>query len=310
MSAPSQGEVMRSRRTSWSVGIVASLVVASLTVSVGHQDDDALLSQQGVEIETTGVQADPSMLVSFGDESVKLGSSDKTIKVELPSVMSGNTGSARDSGSVTYDAADGTQDVIVRKDDGVQFMKVIDDASDPTVFDYPLELPPEGRIELTKPSQDIGSKPRFAALVFDANDDVVATVDAPWAVDAEGRDIPTHFTVSGSVLTQHVDHAAQASVYPIIADPYFHWYDLGVVITLSHAEMEAVAVGGLAAAQALFGIGIVTVIGFIPASTVTLFILHLTAVAAWGAYTRNCLWFWIPNPLLTWDDPGHGYYEC
>ena len=44
------------------------------------------------------------------------------------------------------------------------------------------------------------------------------TIAAPWAHDATGAPVPTHFTVAGNTLTQHIDPGPD-SVYPIIADP-------------------------------------------------------------------------------------------
>ncbi len=48
---------------------------------------------------------------------------------------------------------------------------------------------------------------------------VAATLDAPWAVDAEGNDVPTWYEVQGDTLVQHVD--TSEATLPVAADPGF-----------------------------------------------------------------------------------------
>lgn len=58
-----------------------------------------------------------------------------------------------------------------------------------------------------------------AVLVHDAAGDVVATVQAPWAVDANSKPVPTHYEVEGTTLIQVVEHQGGSYAYPIVADP-------------------------------------------------------------------------------------------
>lgn len=46
---------------------------------------------------------------------------------------------------------------------------------------------------------------------------ITATLEAPWAVDATGRELPTRYELDGDVLVQHVDTAG--AVFPVAADP-------------------------------------------------------------------------------------------
>jgi len=50
---------------------------------------------------------------------------------------------------------------------------------------------------------------------------IVATIAAPWAVDATNEPVHTYFTVEDSSLVQHLDHRGAA--YPVIADPQYTW---------------------------------------------------------------------------------------
>jgi len=48
---------------------------------------------------------------------------------------------------------------------------------------------------------------------------VAMVVGAAWAIDADGDRMPTQYSVSGSTLTQTVDHTAPGVAYPVVADP-------------------------------------------------------------------------------------------
>lgn len=53
--------------------------------------------------------------------------------------------------------------------------------------------------------------------------ELVGGVDAPWARDANGVEVPTHFEAHGNTLVQVVEHKAGNFAYPITADP--SWWD-------------------------------------------------------------------------------------
>jgi hypothetical protein len=64
--------------------------------------------------------------------------------------------------------------------------------------------------------------------VLDADGQTIAEVPAPWATDANGVAIPTHYEVDGTTLTQVVEHRGGDYAYPIVADPSF-WHVLKCV---------------------------------------------------------------------------------
>ena len=62
-------------------------------------------------------------------------------------------------------------------------------------------------------------------------------IAAPWAKDANGKNIPTSYEISGTMLTQKVDHAQGDDVtYPVVADPDVHWEWWGVAVKMSRGE--------------------------------------------------------------------------
>jgi hypothetical protein len=70
----------------------------------------------------------------------------------------------------------------------------------------------------------------------------VGSVDSPWATDASGKSVPTHYTVDGDALIQTVQPDASTQ-YPIVADPSvgFGW---GMYIYLNRTDQGALASAG------------------------------------------------------------------
>jgi len=62
------------------------------------------------------------------------------------------------------------------------------------------------------------SNPEDGVEVF-RGDQVVATVGAPSAADAQGRSVPVTYELDGHRMTVHVDTTAESFAYPILVDP-------------------------------------------------------------------------------------------
>ena len=50
----------------------------------------------------------------------------------------------------------------------------------------------------------------------------IGSFDAPWALDAEGKEIPTRFEVDGNTITQIIE-TNEKTAYPVVADPRYTW---------------------------------------------------------------------------------------
>ena len=59
----------------------------------------------------------------------------------------------------------------------------------------------------------------------DAAGEIIAVADVPWAVDATGHEVPTHYEVEGTTLIQVVEHRGGNFAYGITADP--NWWKIG-----------------------------------------------------------------------------------
>ncbi len=146
--------------------------------------------------------------------SLSVGAGQATIG--LPFADEAGAGSSTEPGTVTYDNGNSTNSVVLVHDTGsVQVATVIDDAGAPTRYDYPIDLPDASSLIL----QDGGG----ASVIDDASGEVLGGFAAPWAKDATGEDVPTHYELNGQTLTQVVDHNSSFA-YPVVADPTYQTY--------------------------------------------------------------------------------------
>lgn len=116
------------------------------------------------------------------------------------------------SGAISHDLGDGSHIVPAIRSNGiVQILSVLHDAAAPTSFDYDVAVGADGSLVA---AADGGVR------LLDGSGQEVASVAAPWALDASGKQIPTRFVVEQNRLTQIVDAASVADVqYPVVADP-------------------------------------------------------------------------------------------
>lgn len=74
----------------------------------------------------------------------------------------------------------------------------------------------------------------------------VASLAAPWAVDANGKSLPTSYEVSGNVVRQIIN--TEGAAFPIVADPDL-WWVIGSSVVCA-AEIASLAVGVAKVVQA------------------------------------------------------------
>lgn len=141
---------------------------------------------------------------------VRLRSDRGRVDVGLPLGDSSAPARTLGAGVVVYENAAGFGTVpLVKSDASVQFTTVIHHAQAPDSYTYDfagktLELQPDGLV-----------------VVRDDRRAIAGIVAAAWAKDAAGAPVRTHYVVSGSRLTQVVEHDAKdAATYPVVAGIY------------------------------------------------------------------------------------------
>ncbi|WP_203653071.1 hypothetical protein [Demequina activiva] len=171
------------------------------------------------------LDADKPLLIEAGGTGTE---------ISLPAELRVRDGVLADDGTVVFEeAGDGAHAAVQALDDGsVRLQTVLDSPDAPSTYTYDfgqgveLVLLENGSVEVTEPLGD--------GIVA-----VTGTIDAPWAIDADGASVPTSYTVDGSRLVQHVEHGPQHT-YPITADPSYS-YGWKVYTKYSRSETRNIA---------------------------------------------------------------------
>ncbi|MFC5730987.1 MULTISPECIES: hypothetical protein [Nocardioides] len=162
--------------------------------------------------------------------------------IDLPAT---GTAQAVGAGTVVYDGTHPDTKLIVDRVDpnatpgvasSTRTQIAIDGHAAPTRYEFPVDLPKGVRLA----RQTSG-----AVYALNAEGKIVGAFGVPWAVDATGAPVPTHFEVTGSTLVQVVDH--RYATYPVIADPW--WFVPLIVAGRAITHKVAVRAATRAAAQ-------------------------------------------------------------
>lgn len=178
---------------------------------------------------------------------------------------------------------------------------VIPNADAPASYDFDIDAPEgtvaehhaDGSVTLLRP----GTTEDGVQV-----DTVIATFNAPWAVDANGVSVPTSYSFDGTTLTQKIDFSA-VTAFPVVADPKVDWMGYFVRLTYSKAETrnmrdQGVIIGAIvgagAAIAAAAGPAAPAIIAAVyAATTVAVGVIATTASNAVG--DGKCLQLDIPS---------------
>ena len=124
---------------------------------------------------------------------------------------------------------------------GIRTSVTIAGPDSPQQYRFPISLEDGGSLALRHDgSVAVSSElsyPGEAGTVV--NRTVVTSTIAPaWAVDADGLAVPTHYSLEGNTLVQHVDLTA-TTAFPVVADPF--WSTAWHVARCAAAVVVAVA---------------------------------------------------------------------
>jgi hypothetical protein len=168
---------------------------------------------------------------------ISVGTSAGTVSISLPFAKDAESATAETKGVVSYDNNNGSTSVPVVTSNGtLQINTVIEDVTAPSRYSYNLTIPDGGQIVPAGQGY----------FIVNANNDPVTFVAEPWAKDANGAHVATHFELNGTTLTQVVEHNAATS-YPVVADPAFVW-EMGLpAVKLNRSETKtAMTMTGMA----------------------------------------------------------------
>lgn len=167
---------------------------------------DAVSDIPGVDDQTVSQAESPVTVPTDPDQPVKFDG----LPVAMGMQTDGSTTTASKDGLTVYKGTDAATSTVVQPtDSGVRFMTVINDATAPGEYTYELTVPEGASAALT----DSGG-----VLISTGDGSEVAKVDPPWAKDANGAALPTHYGLSGNTLTQYV--SLESAAFPVVADPF------------------------------------------------------------------------------------------
>lgn len=213
--------------------VLTSTVLASPVDYINPQDFSTAVEKAQ---ENAGINTELSIdlnldkadgLVKSEDGALELSSTSEN-KIEIIGKQNGGSLQIDDSALSDLTLDDGTALSDSISSDSVKYAitpfengnvkvhSILQDKSAPETFSY------------TFPGVDaiILDEETGVAFLFTQNGEdfeLIGGIDKPWARDAHGVAVPTHFEVEGNVLTQVVEHKSGNYAYPIVADP--SWWD-------------------------------------------------------------------------------------
>ncbi|MCW3493606.1 hypothetical protein [Microbacterium sp. SSM24] len=240
----------------------------------------------------THVATDPS-------DGIEVVSADGTdvLSFTLPAAGRLDDAVVAEDGSVTYLGDAKTPSVnVVAAEDALRVTTVIDSPAQAQRFSYDF-----GAGATVEIQEDGGAIAYVVEQVTDPEtgetvtaEKIVADVEAPWAKDANGVDVPTRYVASGSVLTQVVSHAKGMHAYPVTADPTFdrpNFFQYRV--RFNRAETATIASGGA---------GVIASIGcgpMLPVCVLAGSVLWWNASNAQNSSPKRCVQITATYPYLT-----------
>ncbi len=189
-------------------------------------------------------------------ESILVNSDEAQLSVKLPETTRSNKGElsrGMEHEFLSYDNGDGSASVPIVHSDSLQINTVISRTNAPVRYSYDFAGDVGDLLLL-----DDGS-----VSLVSLKGDFLGMIEKPWEVDATGKQVPTYYEVSGTILTQVVNHLGDRVAYPVVADPKVLWMftggGLGMHLVLNQTEVRAfsmaiVAAGGASAVVACLGV--------------------------------------------------------
>lgn len=167
------------------------------------------------------------VIPSLSAEPIESGENGIALAVAGADALS--TGERLSDNAVVF-IGDSVSQVVADKGNGLIGIAVVIQSADAPLsyaFDFSADA------DITAELGEVGG-----GVLFLDGGDVVGGVLPPWAYDAEGREVPTHYQISGDSIVQVVDHIGGEFAYPIVADPTYYGESLISRVTATSSPRE------------------------------------------------------------------------
>jgi hypothetical protein len=204
------------------------------------------------EAKLNGTSLADGVTLTYPDSNLSMSVSmpDSTTPLANSAADASSSGSFQNVGIAAAGTSLTNTNVAVQSiEDGVRFIAVAKDASAPKQTSFKLNVPADTQVvpasdgetgfDLIQPiKNDQGS-------TTDEDGDAYGTLtlghlDAPWAKDANGKDVPTTYALDGATITQTVTPAADAT-YPLVSDPKWTWGWVSGTVYFNKSETTKMA---------------------------------------------------------------------
>ncbi|HEU5254278.1 MAG TPA: amidase domain-containing protein [Solirubrobacterales bacterium] len=168
---------------------------------------DLSLEEAANGVETANALSD----VRIGEtaaEPIEVGSEGISI-TQLGADAGSPTQPYGEQGAFNFETLPDTDALIAPTAAGVEIFNLIRSKESPETFSFQIGMPPGAELR----SNGNGG----AEVVQD--DEVLASIPFPTAVDAQGSDVPVEFSIEGNVINLHVAHREGEYAMPILLDP-------------------------------------------------------------------------------------------
>ncbi|MFI7320192.1 hypothetical protein [Streptomyces venezuelae] len=287
-------------------GMVAAVTATSLviaiapTASADTQDQRNQKAAAGVE-RVTGTQdlAASSAAPGVAAQSVTKTKSG-TVTVQAPQDATGNVkttapdgtafglglpqtksvkGVKAGSGTIVYPNAADSTDLAVQPttDGGARTLVTLKDKNAPTEQRFDLQMPTGTHLA----ANDSGGYDIFQDS-GKGSTALKGTISAPWAKDANGKDVPTSYKLEGGTLVQRIN-TSNNTAFPVVADPHYTWGIVSGTVYFNKSETRKIALGGGLAATIIASIPA----GFTTAAGIT--VAAITTMANIAQSHKKCL---------------------
>lgn len=170
--------------------------------------DQALAAHPAPVGEADTVTVDPAT----GTTAIELGGGG-VAEIALPFDEPQQEVASVDAHSATFrdEASDTTATVQPLITNGVRLVLTMGSADSPTRYEFGLGDSSE--------AVELSLAPNGGVQVSDTSGGDLGFIAPPWAMDANGDAVPTHYELDGDTLVQVVEH--EGAAYPVVADPSF-----------------------------------------------------------------------------------------
>lgn len=177
--------------------------VLTAVASTQNATDAAVVTTNGVTVE----------IPKNAQAGINLTGSGIDLTISLPNAEDAATAHKTVDGKVIYPSNNGSANTVIPTATGVQMLTTIANAQAPERYTYDVSTTAGDVFTIFEDG---------SAILAGADGTAKIAVPTPWAKDANGHSIPTHFETDGTSLTQVIEHtSAQNVAYPVTADPGF-----------------------------------------------------------------------------------------